>query len=342
MSDLVASLVLARQEMAPLVADETAEMGKYRFKYVGLGAMLGVVMPPLLKHGVMLTQDVGSDDAGYYVVTNLAKGSESMCSTPLHIDVPRNDAREMGKAVTTLRRVQLMAFLGLAPVDEDEQDVQREGQSQGVSFSQRQDTQREVGTHRLNEGGAACPECHAPAGKPHATSCSRARSSSDGGARPAEATLRDVGDKHVDTDFGMDKGGGSYTPSLDFYANLAHDYTINPFEGDEVVMRMVADYRKWDADPSNTAMPTEVKEGKKMSMYGYLASLIDKECGEKGAHNVVLTYLLGRPIHKMSPPPYSMKVLIDDLTRDNAAGQATRDVMADIYQGCTAAYEGAS
>jgi len=122
---IIEALVAARGEMPPLVADETASIsgtrGSYKFKYVSLPAILKTVVPVLAKHNIYMFQDVGTtQDGAISLVTKLSDGKDAITSSILRIQTDGSTKDIAGK-VTSARRIQLLAILGLAA--EDEEDV---------------------------------------------------------------------------------------------------------------------------------------------------------------------------------------------------------------------------
>lgn len=332
MSDtLVEAVIAARKAMAPLVANETANMGKYSFKYVKLHTLLDVVQTALLEQGVLLVQYVGNDGEGITIETKLlGKDGAPIQSGRWYVSPPDN-IFEMSKYITTCRRIQLMALLGLSPGDDDD------SQGQPGDDRERQGAQPPMGTRNQSEG--TCPECHAPAGRPHATTCKRGGAVVlNGGRQPASgaATPSPSGD----VDFGMDKAEPSPTAFVDFVAGLK----ANPFYEETLKASGIStagrSFEVADKEPSVTYMPTKPAEGKKMSQYGYLCSLIDKVCDDKGAHTVVLSYLVGRPVSHLNPPPYPVKNLIDNLVSEDENIKAkTEETLRTIYETCMALWE---
>lgn len=120
------AVVAARAEMAPLVADETATIsgakGSYKFKYASLPGILDVVVPALAKHGVLLIQDIASCEdkpRTLCVTTRLVKDGEALSSSALCLDTD-GTPKDIAMKATSGRRLQLMAFLGLAANSEEE------------------------------------------------------------------------------------------------------------------------------------------------------------------------------------------------------------------------------
>lgn len=124
---IVAGMIAARKAMQRLVADETAKIasskGQYSFKYVSLENLIDTITPPLLEAGVLMVQDVGSlkdIPSQVYVNTRLYGDDDgSVLETgPLYLSTD-GTAKAVAGAITSLRRLQLMAMLGLAASDDE-------------------------------------------------------------------------------------------------------------------------------------------------------------------------------------------------------------------------------
>src|SRR6478609_7725796 len=116
---LIASVVAARKNMEPLVKDKAVKTNQYSFKYASLQAVLDVVVPALLEQGVLLTQSVQSDAQNAWVTTILHGGDNETLESGQLVLKHGGTAQDLGKCITSLRRYQLISFLGLA-AEEDE------------------------------------------------------------------------------------------------------------------------------------------------------------------------------------------------------------------------------
>lgn len=327
-NSIVAAIIAARKEMAPLTANKTAQMGKYSFEYVSLGKILDIVMPALNSHGVLLTQNVRNDGEGVFVETKLLfEDGTHISSGPLFWNGEMGTIHDMGKIVTTMKRIQLKSLLGLAETEEED-----EHETAPANQRQRPGTQPSSVA-----AGERCPDCNAPAGRAHATNCPRVQgANAQPSIQPATSTA-DVGQS--DVDFGMDKE--ERAPSeIEFVASLR----TNPFYEEELkaagILTAGHAYRLAEKEAGVTYMPVVPAEGKKMSQYGYLCSLINKLTNDKDGHTIVLSYLMGRYVHKMAPPPYPVKGLIDNLVNDDEGiKKHTEDVLSVIYETCKMLWE---
>jgi hypothetical protein len=122
---VVKALTAARKEFPQLVADEEAKMGAYRFKYSSLNNILNTVQPALLKHGIILNQEITSRSSTEVVVNTvlIAEDGTQLESGEL-IAIHDGSPIDLGKKATTLRRIQLVALLGIATGDEEVQEQQ--------------------------------------------------------------------------------------------------------------------------------------------------------------------------------------------------------------------------
>jgi hypothetical protein len=244
---IVQAIVAARSQMAALVADETAKIatnkgGEYKFKYVSLSQIIETVTPALLEHGVLLVQDIGNveERADYVsVMTKLLGDSETISSMRLWFKTD-GTPKDVGMKVTTGRRIQLMALLGMAVSDEDD----------------------------------------TPAAKP--TTAWKPVS------LPPLKEPEPIGMK--------------VTPEHQRAAKLSNDLRgVSP-----TLSGLVARIQADDQDEAPD-MPVKPQEGKTMSMYGYLTSLVSHKA------EPVLSYLYGRVITQDTPPTMATRWLIDEL-----------------------------
>ena len=122
---IVEAVIAARAEMPQLLNDEKAKMGTYSFTYATLAGILKAVTPALLKHGVLLKQDVTSEDGVVSVESALLdKNGEFIKSGKLSLPYDRTPI-DAAKKVTSMRRMQLLGLLGMA-ADDEEQSLYKE------------------------------------------------------------------------------------------------------------------------------------------------------------------------------------------------------------------------
>jgi hypothetical protein len=239
---LVQAIVAARSQMAALVADETAKIatnkgGEYKFKYVSLSQIIETVTPALLAHGVVLLQNVSNhmDKPNLVSVeTRLMDDDAVVRSGELWL-VTDGSPKDVGMKVTTARRIQLMALLGMAVSDEDD-------------------------------------------GPPRAVVA---------GPRPVSTPMKPV------------VVGSGDTNERSKAARLSRDLRNASPALTGLIARIQADDLE-DADD----MPITPLDGKSMSMYGYLTSLVSPS---------VLSFLYGRVISQQTPPTLATRWLIDEV-----------------------------
>ncbi len=121
---MIAALIKAQGEFKPITEDNTADTGKFKYKYADLGTVLDAVLPALHANGFALTQ--GVDTSAYdkppvvTVDTTLHHVSgESINSSYPVLVADMNDPQKVGGAVSYGRRYSLMALLALATDDDD-------------------------------------------------------------------------------------------------------------------------------------------------------------------------------------------------------------------------------
>lgn len=163
---IVEAVIAAQREMPPLVYDEKARMGSYSFAYATLAGILKAVMPPLLAHGVMLRQDVTSENGVVCVESTLiSTEGENIRSGKLSLPFDGTPI-DAAKKVTSMRRMQLLGLLGMA-ADEEEQALYRQPEGE-VSFpnaSERKSTPIPDTSHKLTAAQIAQRQHAAAEGK---------------------------------------------------------------------------------------------------------------------------------------------------------------------------------
>jgi len=121
---LFTALVKAQTEMANPVKDSLNP--HLRNKYASLAAVLDACRLPLANNGVVVYQSasIAPDMPNHVIVTSMLVHGESgeSISDSLPIPLQKNDAQGIGSAITYGRRYMLLAQLGLAPDDEDDDD----------------------------------------------------------------------------------------------------------------------------------------------------------------------------------------------------------------------------
>ena len=119
-----ASLAKAQGEMGSALKD--SKNPHFRSDYASLASVLAAVLPALNRHGLALVQTIdlegGVVTVGTMVVHNTGEQLTFSSSCPLG---GRKDVQALGSTVTYLRRYSVMAFFGIAPVDDDGNDAAR-------------------------------------------------------------------------------------------------------------------------------------------------------------------------------------------------------------------------
>ena len=92
----------------------------YNYKYAPLDVVRAAVLPTLHKHGLVVVQFPINDDERIGVETILAHNSGQSISRKFVTPLSKKDPQSVGSALTYYRRYSLLACLGLAPVDEDD------------------------------------------------------------------------------------------------------------------------------------------------------------------------------------------------------------------------------
>lgn len=123
----LAEALLAFQTEAPkLLKDSEAKIvspkGSYTYKYVTLDGVLDDVVPLLLKFDLLWTAKAAIDEHGnpavHYCMTHVPSGDRDEWTGPLPCERPGPQA--LGSALTYMRRYTLVAYLNLAPGDDDD------------------------------------------------------------------------------------------------------------------------------------------------------------------------------------------------------------------------------
>ncbi|MBP6151869.1 MAG: ERF family protein [Candidatus Methylopumilus sp.] len=116
-------------ELAKALAQAQAEIGGakkdssnpfFKSKYADLESVWEACRVALTKHGLSITQLVGSDERGLNLTTMLLHSSGQSVSTTCSVPVSKqNDPQAAGSAITYFRRYQLAAIVGVYQTDDD-------------------------------------------------------------------------------------------------------------------------------------------------------------------------------------------------------------------------------
>ena len=128
-SDLHMSLLGVQEEIQN--PKNSAVNPFFHSKYTPLNDILNMVRPLLVKHKLIMYQDVGGNDNSISVTTIIvhSETSEKIESQPLNLKVPQ-DPQKAGSAITYARRYQLTAMLGIFSEDDDDGNVAAHGRTE--------------------------------------------------------------------------------------------------------------------------------------------------------------------------------------------------------------------
>jgi hypothetical protein len=117
---LAAALAKAQAGFTPVKRDKTVTVqkktgGSYSFKYAPLESVLDAVRQPLADNGLVVLQVLDEGN----LVTSLIHESGATLTGSVPIP-PGSDIKELGSAITYLRRYALQALLGIAAEDDDD------------------------------------------------------------------------------------------------------------------------------------------------------------------------------------------------------------------------------
>ena len=132
MSALSEALLAAQKNMPRLTKDESADTGKFSYRYLSLEGLLRAVLPVLNEHGLTVMQKPGMYEEQAILETRLIHftGDTEVAFTPLALH-GEYTAQMQGSAITYARRYALLAMLGLAP-DEDDDGAKASGAPHAV------------------------------------------------------------------------------------------------------------------------------------------------------------------------------------------------------------------
>jgi ERF superfamily len=123
---LLAAFLAAQGELPDLTRGKTAEVqskrtgGKYTFNYVDLSAVMKAVLPVLNRNGLAWITMPETDEQGRMVLRYSLRHAEGSIDGCVRLPGAGDDPQGAGSAITYFRRYTLLAVLGLAPEDEDD------------------------------------------------------------------------------------------------------------------------------------------------------------------------------------------------------------------------------
>ena len=119
--ELTSALIAVQSELPTIIKDKLVRGDKFSYKYVSLDTVMPEALAILNKHGMALTQTVGTaEDGGTALSTTLLHSSGEWLSDTQPLLLTRADPQAQGSAITYARRYGLMAALGIVAEDDDD------------------------------------------------------------------------------------------------------------------------------------------------------------------------------------------------------------------------------
>lgn len=122
---LIAALSAAQAKFRPVTKDRNASIqsktgGSFRYAYADLATGIAAVKDALSANNLAVVQPARLGDGVIIVTTLLAHSSGEWISEEMAWPVASNDNRSIGSGVTYARRHSLLAMVGAAATDEDD------------------------------------------------------------------------------------------------------------------------------------------------------------------------------------------------------------------------------
>jgi hypothetical protein len=111
------ALLALQAELPTITKDNTADTGKYQYKYADLGAVHDALFPLLNKHGFTWLTAPTLTPHGFALHYELEHSSGEVRAGDYYL--PQGTSQEIGSAITYARRYALLAVTGVAPEDDD-------------------------------------------------------------------------------------------------------------------------------------------------------------------------------------------------------------------------------
>lgn len=99
--------------------DSEADAGKYRYRYISLGAILEVVQPIVRDHGFVLRGTTSPGVVRYEILDAESAGVGTISYAEVEIPTGTTDMQRLGSAITYARRYALTVLLDIAADDDD-------------------------------------------------------------------------------------------------------------------------------------------------------------------------------------------------------------------------------
>lgn len=121
-TDLIQALCKVQQELKPVLKNQEADIGRFKYAYADLSQVLEQAMPILNKHGIALIQTIENDRASGHIElhTILAHTSGQNITSKAPLILKENTPQALGSAITYMRRYSLMAMIGMVAQEEDD------------------------------------------------------------------------------------------------------------------------------------------------------------------------------------------------------------------------------
>jgi len=115
---LLPALTLARGEM--VTPKRTSKNPDFQSKPARLGVLQESVIPPLLRHGLFVSQVVEFDSDGLYLTTFLAHISGQFLSSSMRLVLAKNDMESVGSATMHAKLIALAALVCLTAEEDND------------------------------------------------------------------------------------------------------------------------------------------------------------------------------------------------------------------------------
>ena len=120
------SIALVNAQKAFRPALKTSTNPHFRSRYADLATCIDAVIDGLNDNGIMLMQPLHECSSGVIVETIfIHESGQTISAGRLHVPASKNDPQGYGSALTYARRYSLMAACGIAPEDDDGNDVHK-------------------------------------------------------------------------------------------------------------------------------------------------------------------------------------------------------------------------
>ena len=111
-----------QQELQILARKETADVGKFSYRYTSFPAMWVELKPLLKKHGLVVIQSPVHTDGvtiGDFLTTTISHNSGDFLTYTMRLIVTRDDPQGIGSAITYAERYMLKTIFKIVTDDED-------------------------------------------------------------------------------------------------------------------------------------------------------------------------------------------------------------------------------